>query len=326
MKKITITDEYAGQRLDKYLKRLLPSCPGSLLYKQLRKKNITLNGSKADGSESVREGDTVEVFFSDETFDKFSQGEKQNTSRFENAYRSLGSIDVVTEKDDFIIFNKPAGILSQGDNSGAYSINDYLIGYLLEKGDITGESLSTVKPSVCNRLDRNTSGLIICSKNLKGARLVNAFFHDRDINKYYLALCCGRFDMEGDRIAFVKKDEKENKLLFTTEDDSEAMEIRNGFEVIESTDDLSLLKIHLYTGKSHQIRAHLSQMGFPITGDPKYGGNNGKYKAKRQMLHAYKLQLTGDSPYRGMTFTAPMPSDMLSICRKEFGQGWELKI
>jgi len=104
------------------------------------------------------------------------------------------------------------------------------------------------------------------------------------------------------------------------------MEIRNGFEVIEATDDLSLLKIHLFTGKSHQIRAHLSHLGFPITGDPKYGGNNGKYKAGRQMLHAYSLQLTGDSRYEGMTFTAPMPHDMLSICRKEFGPGVELKI
>jgi 23S rRNA pseudouridine955/2504/2580 synthase len=320
MKKITVTDEYTGQRLDKFLKRLLPSCPGSLLYKQLRKKNITLNGKKADGSESVMEGDTVEVFFSDETFDKFSQGEKQNTTRYLNAYRSMRKIDVVTEKEDFIIFNKPEGILSQGDNSGAYSINDYLIGYLLENGEITGESLNTVKPSVCNRLDRNTSGLIICSKNLKGARLVNTFFHDRDVTKYYLALCCGRFNKEGDLKAFVKKDEKENKLLFTTEDDCDAMEIRNGFEVIESTDDLSLLKIHLYTGKSHQIRAHLSHMGFPITGDPKYGGNNGKYRAKRQMLHAYSLQIGGDS------FTAPMPADMLSVCKKEFGSDWELNI
>ena len=179
---------------------------------------------------------------------------------------------------------------------------------------------------MCNRLDRNTSGLIICSKNLKGARFINTYFHDRDVNKYYLALCCGRFDQEGERTAFVRKDEKENRLLFTTDADSGAMEIRNGFEVIESTDDLSLLKIHLYTGKSHQIRAHLSHMGFPIIGDPKYGGNNGKYRAKRQMLHAYSLQLTGDSRYKDMTFTAPMPTDMLSICRKEFGLSPELKI
>lgn len=324
MKKITVTDEYAGQRLDKYLKRLLPACPGSLLYKQLRKKNITLNKSKADGSESVKKGDTIEIFFSDKTFDKFSQGEKQDLSRYVRAYKSLGHIDVVDEKDDFIVFNKPAGILSQGDNSGSYSVNDYLIGYLLKKGRVSEESLRTVKPSVCNRLDRNTSGLIICSKNLKGARFISSYFHDRDVTKYYLALVCGRFDKEGVHTAYVQKDEKENRLVFTDDDKDSAM-IRNGFEVLEATDDLSLLKVHLYTGKSHQIRAHLSHLGYPIAGDPKYGGNSGKYKAGRQMLHAYSLQFTGDPEFKDMTFIAPMPSDMLSICRKEFGPEWEFR-
>ena len=325
MKKITVTKEYSSQRLDKYLKRLLPACPGSLIYKQLRKKNITLNGSKADGSESVKTGDMVEIFFSDETFEKFSQTEDRNLSRYVNAYKTLGHIDVVSEKDDFIVFNKPAGILSQGDNSGAYSVNDYLIGYLLNSGAVNEESLKTVKPSICNRLDRNTSGLIICSKNLKGARLINDLFHDRNVTKYYLALCLGRFDKEGIHTAYVRKDEKDNRLIFT-DDDKDSAEIKNGFEVIEATENLSLLKVHLYTGKSHQIRAHLSQLGFPITGDPKYGGNKGKYRAGRQMLHAYSLQLTGSPDHKDMIFTAKVPSDMASICKREFGEDWELKI
>lgn len=325
MKKITVTEEYASQRLDKYLKRLLPSCPGSLLYKQLRKKNITLNGTKADGSEQIKSGDTIEIFFSDDTFEKFSQGEKQSLTRFVNAYKTIGRIDVVDEQDDFIIFNKPAGILSQGDNSGAYSVNDYLIGFLLEKGSVSEESLKTVKPSVCNRLDRNTSGLIICSKNLKGARFISSCLHDRNVSKFYLALVCGRFDKEGIHTAYVRKDEKENRLVFT-DDTEECAEIKNGFEVLEVSDDLSLLWVHLYTGKSHQIRAHLAHLGFPIAGDSKYGGNKGKYRAGRQMLHAYSLQFEEEPALKDRIFTAPMPSDMLSLCRKAFGAGWELKI
>ncbi|MCR4791932.1 MAG: RluA family pseudouridine synthase [Lachnospiraceae bacterium] len=327
MKEIIVTNEMDNQRLDKYLKRLLPSCPHSLLYKQLRKKNITLNGSKADGSETIREGDVVKIFFSDETYEKFSAGNISGVSRYSEAYYKLKCIEIIEETDDYIVFCKPAGILSQSDDSGDPSINDYLLGYLLSKGEITPGSMLAFKPSVCNRLDRNTSGLITCSKNLQGARYLNSFFKERKLEKYYLALVRGKFDAEGDLNAYVKKDEKANRLTFVNKDDPGAMEIKNGFKILRQTNDCTLLMVHLYTGKSHQIRAHLSHLGHPIIGDPKYGGTGGRPDAKRQMLHAYLLKMTDeDSPFSGKCFKAPIPADMLKICASEFGSVEDLNL
>ncbi|MBO4609875.1 MAG: RluA family pseudouridine synthase [Lachnospiraceae bacterium] len=326
MKEISVTNESAGQRLDKFLKRLLPSCPGSLLYKQLRKKNITLNGSKAGGHELLCEGDLIRVFFSDETYEKFSKGEKINVSGYMKAYEKYGKIEVVYSDKDIQIFNKPAGILSQSDASGDLSINDYLIGYLLHSGDIKADELSYFKPSVCNRLDRNTSGLILCSKSLQGARFLNKMLSERDAEKYYLALVKGRFDKEGIHTSLVKKDEKNNKLLFTDNAEEDSVEIKSGFEVLKAGDDASLLKVRLYTGKSHQIRAHLSHLGHPIVGDPKYGGKD-SFGAKRQMLHAYELMISGESlGYNGNCFRADVPADMITVFKNAFGSSEEMPL
>lgn len=319
MKEIPVTNESAGQRLDKFLKRLLPSCPGSLLYKQLRKKNITLNGSKADGHELLNAGDVVSVFFSDETFDKFSKGEKVDVSRYVNAFKKFGKIDMVYSDRDILIFNKPAGLLSQSDSSGDLSINEYLIGYLLDSGDIKADELSSFKPSICNRLDRNTSGLILCSRSLQGARFLNRILSERDAEKYYLAIVKGRFEKEGIHTSHVKKDEKSNKLLFADRAVEGSVEIKTGFEVVRAEDDATLLKVRLYTGKSHQIRAHLSHLGHPIIGDPKYGGKE-LFGAKRQMLHAYEIKVTdADSVYNGKSIKAPVPADMTKVYGKAFG-------
>ena len=319
MKEIPVTNESAGQRLDKFLKRLLPSCPGSLLYKQLRKKNITLNGSKADGHELLCAGDVVSVFFSDETYDKFSKGEKTDTSRYNKAFEEFGNLDAVYSDSNILIFNKPAGILSQSDASGDLSINDYLIGYLLRSGDIREDELSSFRPSICNRLDRNTSGLILCSRSLLGARFLNKILSEKEAEKYYLALVKGRFTKEGIHTSHVKKDEKNNRLLFTDKAVEDSTEIRTGFEVLCSADEASLLKVRLFTGKSHQIRAHLSHLGHPIIGDPKYGGK-GLYNASRQMLHAYEIRVTDvNSGYNGKCFKAPVPEDMIKVYAKAFG-------
>ena len=319
MKEISVTNESSGQRLDKFLKRLLPSCPGSLLYKQLRKKNITLNGSKADGHELLNEGDKVCVFFSDETYEKFSKGESVDISRYLSAYKKFDIPEPVYFDKDVIIFNKPAGILSQSDASGVLSINDYLIGYLLENGRLNADELSSFKPSVCNRLDRNTSGLILCSASLQGARFLNRILSERDAEKYYLAIVSGRFDKEGIHIAYVKKDEKNNKLLFTDKAGEDSVEIKTGFEVLKAGDDASLLKVRLYTGKSHQIRAHLSHIGHPMIGDPKYGDKN-VFGAKRQMLHAYEIKVTDrESSYNGTVWRANIPADMINVYSRAFG-------
>jgi len=315
MKKITVTKDMASQRLDKYLQRLLPSCPKSLIYKQLRKKNITLNGFKVTGTETVKEGDEVDVFFSDETFEKFSAGEKTDTSRYSKAFKTL-HIDVVSESDDYLIFNKPAGVLSQSDKSGDLSVNDYLTGYLLDKRFITAESLSSFRPSVCNRLDRNTSGLIMCSKTLKGSRELSEKLRNKDMEKYYLAVVRGKCGVSGIKTAYARKDTAENVQMLSETCSEGADLIKTGFEPLLYGNDMTLLKVRLYSGKSHQIRAHLAHLGYPIAGDPKYGGRN-LLGAKRQMLHSWITVLSVEE-----SFKAPVPADMLAVIKNEF-KGYE---
>ena len=301
----------ASQRLDKYLQRLLPSCPKSLIYKQLRKKNITLNSSKATGNEIIKAGDVISVFFSDETYEKFAAGEAFNTSMFEKAFNTLKGIEVVYEDDRIVIFNKPANVLSQSADNKNLSVNEYLVGYLLSKGSVTASSLQNFRPSVCNRLDRNTSGLILCSKTFEGSRYLSDKIKDKDLEKYYLALVAGKFSGPSEDIKYVIKDESENMLQFVPEDAHGAMMIKTGFEPVKCSDEISLVKVRLYTGKSHQIRAHLSKLGFPIIGDRKYGNEKSASMAKRQMLHSYRTVLE-----EGIDITAPMPADMMRLASK----------
>ena len=315
MKQITVTNDMASQRLDKYLQRLLPACPKSLIYKQLRKKNITLNASKAAGNELIKAGDVISVFFSDETYEKFSSGEEINTSIYEKAFSTLKGIEPVYEDEKILVFNKPANVLSQSVNRTDMSVNEYLIGYLLNKGVVTPESLQKFRPSVCNRLDRNTSGLILCSKTFEGSRYLSDKIKEKDLEKYYLAIVSGRFSGPELDIKYVFKDEKENKLKFVTEDTEGAMLIKTGFEPVKCGDNISLVKVRLYTGKSHQIRAHLSHLGYPILGDRKYGNPDSSKAAPRQMLHSYRTVLES-----GIDLTAPVPGDMKRILIKEFGE------
>ena len=315
MKQITVTNDMASQRLDKYLQRLLPACPKSLIYKQLRKKNITLNSSKAAGNELIKAGDVISVFFSDETYEKFSSGEEINTSIYEKAFSTLKGIEPVYEDEKILVFNKPANVLSQSVNRTDMSVNEYLIGYLLNKGVVTPESLQKFRPSVCNRLDRNTSGLILCSKTFEGSRYLSDKIKEKDLEKYYLAIVSGRFSGPELDIKYVFKDEKENKLKFVTEDTEGAMLIKTGFEPVKCGDNISLVKVRLYTGKSHQIRAHLSHLGYPILGDRKYGNPDSSKAAPRQMLHSYRTVLES-----GIALTAPVPGDMKRILIKEFGE------
>ena len=319
MKQITVTNDMASQRLDKYLQRLLPSCPKSLLYKQLRKKNITLNSSKATGSELIKAGDVISVFFSDETYEKFASGEEINTSVFERAYKELKGIETVYEDDKMVIFNKPANVLSQSADNKDLSVNEYLVGYLLDKGVITKSSLQVFRPSVCNRLDRNTSGLILCSKTLEGSRYLSSKIKDKDLEKYYLALVLGKFTGPDTDTEYVIKDEKENKLRFVSEDTPGAMFIKTGFEPVKCSDEISLVKVRLYTGKSHQIRAHLSKLGFPILGDRKYGNEKSVSMAKRQMLHSYQTILEDNIKPK-----ASVPADMRKLIESNLGSCEEL--
>ena len=319
MKEFQIRDNEAGQRFDKYLSKLLRNAPKSFFYKMLRKKNITLNGKKATGNEKLEAGDTIKLFLSDETFDKFSE-QKQ-------AARAVTALEVIYEDRDILLINKPAGMLSQPDDSGEPSMVEYLTGYLLEKGELTEEDLRTFRPSVCNRLDRNTSGLVAAGKSLTGLQELSSLFHDRSLHKFYRCLVNGVIKNEKYIKGYLHKDEKCNKVTVQETETSGALPIETRYRPLGGNGTVTLLEVELITGRTHQIRAHLAGTGHPLIGDYKYGRRTlndeycRKYGLKSQLLHAYRLEIPeieGRLSYlSGKEFTAPLPYLFQKILKEE---------
>lgn len=316
MKEITVGVNEEGKRLDSFLKSYLKEASGSFIYKMLRKKNITLNNKKADGKEKLSSGDSIKLFFSDETFEKFrGQKESSGFKNLRDALKTFGEFPVVFEDDNIVLVNKPWGVLSQRASQDDLSLNEWLIDYLYDKGELTKESLSTYRPSICNRLDRNTSGLIICAKTLIGARKMNEIIKDRSVEKYYRTIVTGRIKDGLSLIGFLKKDEKTNKVTIKDKDpkDDSYSYIETEYEPVEyiKDRDLTLLEVKLVTGKPHQIRAHLSSIGHPIIGDVKYGGKKIK-GLNTQLLHSYRLVFPDNmgEPFtdiEGREFIAQLP-------------------
>lgn len=291
MKEYIIDKTNENQRLDKYLKRIMPSASNAFIYKMLRKKNIELNSKRAKGDEILKSGNSVKIFFSDETFEKMKTPTvKVDDSMYLKAYSELKGIFVLYENEDFMIVYKPEGILCQRDNSKLLSLNEWAIGYLLKSSFVSNESLQSFKPSVLNRLDRNTKGLVLIGKSLTGSQRLSEMLKKRTIHKYYLAKTVGNCNLNGLYEAFLYKNEKENKV-YIYDDDKDAGKklspIKTKINVIKSDNNDSLLEIELITGKSHQIRAHLAHLGFPLLGDKKYNGR--ETKDNYQCLTAYKL-------------------------------------
>ncbi len=323
MQKLQIGINEAGQRLDKYLHKLLPNAQNSFLYKMMRKKNIVLNGKKAEGSARLEAGDCVTLYFSDETFKKFSS-DKTFVPELRSDAESALSLEVMYEDQDILIINKPSGLLSQKAVSTDYSANEQIIQYLLEKGSITQQTLKTFRPSVCNRLDRNTSGILIAGKTLYGLQNMSRQLKDRTISKYYRCIVSGSINERQHLKGLLSKDESNNKVIIyrqKDENDWNSLDqnkkhsqpdiklIETEYEPVCQYEGYTLLEVHLITGRSHQIRAHLASIGHPIIGDPKYGipAVNAQFRKSVgltcQLLHAYRIKFSD-----GMEVTAPLPA------------------
>ena len=317
MKLLVIEGHEAGQRLDKYLGRYLAQAPKSFLYKMMRKKNITLNGKKCEGSEKLAVGDEIKLFFSDETLEKFAG------KGMEDEIPTLRKEWIVYEDQNVLLLNKPVGMLSQKAEKTDVSAVEHVLAYLRDKGELTEESYRRFHPSVCNRLDRNTSGLLIVGKSMAGLQGMSAVLKDRSLHKDYLCVVKGRI-AEGCHIkGYLFKDEVKNVVQIHNEEVTGSLPIETWYTPLqygnlEGTDQsVTLLKVRLVTGRSHQIRAHLASIGHPILGDYKYGDRKTndickkKYGFNYQLLHAWKLtlpQMEGELSYlSGKEFTAKMP-------------------
>lgn len=320
MKELTIKPNEAGQRLDKFLFKYMPLAPKSFFYKMMRKKNITLNGKKAAGKEHLSEGDKVKLFLSDETVEKFSA----KNSAINRRIVTGADLDILYEDRHTIFINKPAGMLSQRAGKDDVSLVEYLTGYLLENGQISEEELRTFHPSVCNRLDRNTSGIVAAGKTLAALQELSAMFRERSLKKYYLCLVKGEMMNGGHISGFLTKDTQNNRVSFSEEKTDGAAEIETEYYPLCAGEGVTLLKVHLITGKTHQIRAHMASQGHPIVGDYKYGDRriNDRYRAEygltSQLLHSFRFSIpecSGTLEYlSGKVITAPLPELFLKIC------------
>lgn len=336
MQSITIGSNQAGQRLDKFLHKCLPQAGTGFLYKMLRKKNITLNGKKAEGNELLCTGDEVRFFFADETFSKFSgktlstggtasANARKNSSSVllyeaQKAYQTFSEIEVLYEDNHIIILNKPAGILTQKASPQDVSLNEWLIGYLLSENPNLESELDTFRPSVCNRLDRNTSGIVLCGKSLAGLQYLSRCIKERTIRKFYRTICVGCLNEADTMKGFLVKDKIKNKVVISFEKTGSQVSksIETKYRPLCYTSQYTLLEVELITGKTHQIRAHLAGMGHPLIGDFKYGDNQinkrlqNKFGLQHQLLHACRIEfpVTEDSAglaVSGKTFTAQCP-------------------
>lgn len=324
MKEITIRPNEAGQRLDKFLGKYLGKAPRSFFYKMLRKKNITLNGRKAQGSEILSEGDRVKLFLSDKTILKFTDSRTEEVGQIPAQVKKI-RLDILYEDEHTVFINKPAGMLSQKARPDDTSLVEYLTAYLIGSGQITAGELRTFRPSVCNRLDRNTSGIVAAGKTLAALQELSAMFRERSMKKYYLCLVSGTLT-EGQKISgYLVKDSRANRVYVSREPSEGASRIETEYRPLGSGGGTTLLEVHLITGKTHQIRAHLASQGHPLIGDYKYGDRTVNDRFRRsyglssQMLHAARLcipECTGTlAGLSGKEIEAPLPGLFLKICR-----------
>lgn len=326
MRELVISKYEAGQRFDKFLAKYMELAPKSFFYKMMRKKNITLNGKKAAGNEKLEKGDTVKLFLSEETIEGFREKKKR-------AVHTGAKLDILYEDEQVMLINKPAGMLSQKAEKGDISMVEHLISHLLDTGEVTEEMLKTFRPSLCNRLDRNTSGIVAAGKTLQGLQILSGLFKERTLHKYYLCIVKGVIKEEQDVRGWLLKNEKTNQVRIFKSETKDARPIHTKYRPLADNGQETLLEIELLTGRTHQIRAHLSYMGHPIFGDPKYGDAvlNKKltsgYGLHMQLLHAWHLvfpELSGDfEGLSGKSIYAPAPKQFVSIAQKRGLGTWE---
>lgn len=316
MKQFYVQQNEAGQRLDKLLAKLLNKAPKSFIYKMLRKKNITLNGAKADGSEKLSVQDEIKLFLSDETFASFR--EEVETTQVDY------NLDIIYEDPHILILNKPLGILSQKAEKDDISMVEHILSYLMETKQLTKEQLISFKPAVCNRLDRNTGGILVAGKSLLGLQEMARLLKDRSLGKYYLCIVKGRIEKKERIEGYLSKDERKNQVQISKVLTEGAEYICTEYEPIAySEHKYTLLKVKLITGKSHQIRAHLASIGHPIIGDYKYGDQKTNhffktnYEITSQLLHSYEMvfpKIQGELSYlSGKSFIAKLPEQFEKI-------------
>ncbi|MBO4941651.1 MAG: RluA family pseudouridine synthase [Clostridia bacterium] len=283
MKKIVAGPNDAGQRLDKFLAKLLKTASMGMIYKWLRKKRVKVNGKKQEISYVLNVGDVLELYVNDEFFEN---EKKEQAFEFEE-----GILCIAYEDENILVADKPSGVAVHGEKG---CLLDSITAYLVKKGEFSPEKEHTFAPALCNRIDKNTSGLVIAAKNAKALRIINEKIRDREINKYYLLRAENpeRLEKSGKIAGYTVKNEKERKVYFFKKEMPNSKYCETLFRKL---DDDGVFEVQLLTGRTHQIRASFASKGCPLIGDVKYGAKKNGRKDFQQ-LRAYKIEFDFRTP------------------------------
>lgn len=293
MRTVKIEKNDAGQRLDKFLTKCFKNLPQSLMYKYIRTKHIKLNGKRCQISSRLSEGDVVSLYIKDEFF--------ENKPTEHDFLKAPNKLDIVYEDENIMLVNKPSGlIVHPGENYHFDSLIARIQHHLYDKGEYNPESENSFAPALVNRIDRNTAGIVIAAKNAESLRILNDKMKYRELDKLYLCIVHGRLKRKQDTLeAFLEKNEKQNRVYISNKPTPNSKTIKTKYKVLDERGNFSLVEIDLLTGRTHQIRAHMSYIGHPLVGDGKYGTNaqNKSTGYTKQALCSYKLifKFTTDS-------------------------------
>lgn len=304
MKSYTITKNDAGQRLDRFIAKTVPLLPASLSQKYIRLKRIKVNGHRAQRDTRLVQGDLVELYINDEFFD---------TPKEENAYLTVTApkLNIVYEDENILLVDKRPGIAVHPHDGAEYgrTLIDHILAYLYAKGEWKPRLEHSFTPALCNRIDRNTGGIVIAAKNAEALRIMNQKVKDRELDKRYLAVIHGHITPEhGELRGYLFKDAKKNRVYVTPKSQPGSKTCITRYRTLQKTKDLSLVECELVTGRTHQIRAQMAAAGHPLLGDGKYGKSETRYDRKFQALYSYKLTFTFQTdagilePLRGKSF------------------------
>ena len=288
MKEFTIGANDAGQRLDRFLAKSVPLLPASLAQKYIRLKRIKRNNARANRDDRLVQGDTLQLYINDEFFD---------TPREDNAYLTVAApkLNIVYEDEHLILVDKKPGVAVHPHDGAEYgrTLIDHIQAYLYAKREWRPREEHSFTPALCNRIDRNTGGIVIAAKTAEALRVMNQKIKDREMDKRYLAIVEGTpKPREGVLKGYLFKDAAKNRVFVTDKPQAGSKSCETRYKVLESRNGLSLVECELITGRTHQIRAQFAHAGHPLLGDGKYGKLNKNFDRRYQALYSYKLSFT----------------------------------